>query len=174
MVAYTLAIYPAVVLISGISPVTFAAACAPAQAVAASTRSSLAALPSMLAAVRGRLGLDPEASGFLLPLAVSVFRVNVPIAWVVGVLFLGRLYGVELDTGTLLSLVATSVAISFSVPGLPSASLYLLAPVLAGIGLPAEGVGILIAVDALPDVFKTTANVTSHLGSVTMLARSRT
>jgi Na+/H+-dicarboxylate symporter len=173
MVAYTLAIYPVVVLISGVSPATFAAACAPAQAVAASTRSSLAALPSMLAAVRERLGLDPEASGFLLPLAVSVFRVNVPIAWVVGVLFLGRLYGVELDTGTLLSLVATSVAISFSVPGLPSASLYLLAPVLAGIGLPAEGVGILIAVDALPDVFKTTANVTSHLGSVTMLARSR-
>jgi Na+/H+-dicarboxylate symporter len=173
MVAYTLAIYPVVVLISGVSPATFAAACAPAQAVAASTRSSLAALPSMLAAVRGRLGLDPEASGFLLPLAVSVFRVNVPIAWVVGVLFLGRLYGVELDTGTLLSLVATSVALSFSVPGLPSASLYLLAPVLAGIGLPAEGVGILIAVDALPDVFKTTANVTSHLGSVTMLARSR-
>jgi Na+/H+-dicarboxylate symporter len=173
LVAYTLALYPAVVLISGVSPGRFAAACAPAQAVAASTRSSLAALPSMLAAVRERLGLDTETSGFLLPLAVSVFRVNVPIAWVVGALFLGRLYGVDLDTGTLLSLLATSVALSFSVPGLPSASLYLLAPVLAGLGLPAEGVGILIAVDALPDVFKTTANVTSHLGAVTMLARSR-
>ncbi|MGH9337364.1 MAG: cation:dicarboxylate symporter family transporter, partial [Vicinamibacteria bacterium] len=83
------------------------------------------------------------------------------------------LYGVTLDLTALLYLLVTSVAISFSVPGLPSASLYLLAPVLAEIGLPPEGVGILIAVDVFPDVFKTTANVTSHLAVATLVARNR-
>jgi Na+/H+-dicarboxylate symporter len=168
--AFTLALYPVVSLVSGTSLARFGGAAAPAQAVGATTRSSLAALPAMLQAARGRLDLDPEASGFLVPLAVSIFRVNVPIAWVVGVLFLGKLYGVPIDAGALATLVATSVLISFSVPGLPSASLYLMAPVLAEMGLPPEGVGILIAVDVLPDVFKTTANVTSHLTAATILA----
>ena len=58
--------------------------------------------------------------------------------------------------------------ISFSVPGIPSGSLFLLAPVLVDIGLPAEGVGILIAVDVIPDMFKTLANVTSHLTSAVL------
>ena len=58
-------------------------------------------------------------------------------------------------------LVLTATLLSYSVPGLPSASLFLLSPVLAQHGIPVEGVGILIAVDAIPDMFKTTANVTA-------------
>lgn len=174
LLVFTVALYPLTMLASRTPPGRFAAAAVPAQAVAASTRSSLAALPVVLAAARDRLGLDPETSGFVIPLAVSVFRVNVPIAWVVGVLFLGKLYGVSFDAGALGILVATSVLISFSVPGLPSASLYLMAPVLVEMGLPAEGVGILIAVDVLPDVFKTTVNVTSHLTVAALLAPART
>jgi Na+/H+-dicarboxylate symporter len=100
-----------------------------------------------------------------------VFRVNVPIAWVVGVLFLGQLYGVDIGTGQLAMLVVTSTLLSFSVPGIPSASLFLLAPVLVQNGIPPEGVGILIAVDAIPDMFKTLANVTAHLTSATLMDR---
>jgi Na+/H+-dicarboxylate symporter len=149
----------------------FGPAAAPAQAVAFSSRSSLAALPAMIAGAQERLKLPPAVTGFALPLAVSIFRVNVPMAWVVGALFLSRLYGVPLDTGQMTGLIVTSTLISFSVPGIPSASLFLLAPVLVGMGLPAEGAGILIALDPIPDLFKTMANVTSHLGSVTILAR---
>ena len=113
------------------SPLRFAAAAAPAQAVAFSVRSSLAALPAMITAVRDTLGLGARASGFTLPLAVSVFRINVPIAWVVGLLFLGKLYGVPMPATTLAMLVLTATLLSYSVPGLPSASLFLLSPVLA-------------------------------------------
>ena len=60
---------------------------------------------------------------------------------------------------------------SFSVPGIPSASLFVIAPFLASVGIPAEAIGVLIAIDLLPDVFKTLANVTGHLASVTLLAR---
>ena len=169
--AVTLLLYPVVVILGRISPVRFATAALPAQAVAFSTRSSLAALPAMITAVRDALHLGPRASGFTLPLAVSIFRINVPPAWVVGLIFLGKLYGVPMPMGTLAILVVTATLISFSVPGLPSASLFLLSPVLVQNGLPAESVGILIALDAIPDMFKTLANVTAHLTSTVVVAR---
>jgi Na+/H+-dicarboxylate symporter len=91
------------------------------------------------------------------------------MAWVVGALFLGKLYGVAIAPGQLAGLVVTATLISFSVPGIPSSSLFLFTPVATDLGLPAEGVGILIALDAIPDMFKTTANVTSQLAAAAIL-----
>lgn len=170
---FTLLLYPVVVLLGRVPFRRFLAAAAPAQALAAGSRSSLAALPIMISAAREKLGLGEAASGFVLPLAVSVFRVNVPMAWIVGVVFLGKLYGVEIGQAELVTLIVTSTLLSFSVPGIPSGSLFLLAPVLIDLGLPAEGVGILIAVDVLPDVFKTTANVTAHLTAAILSSDTR-
>jgi proton glutamate symport protein len=171
LLAFILLLYPIAALFGRISVARFAAAVLPAQAVAFSSRSSLAALPALISGARDRLHVSPEITGFVLPLAVSVFRVNVPIAWVVGVQFLAKLYGVPMDVGDIVTLVITSTLISFSVPGIPSASLFLLAPVLVDMGLPPEGVGILIAVDAIPDMFKTTANVTAHMTSAALVGR---
>lgn len=165
LVVFTLLVYPATWLVARVPVMRFATAAAPAQALAAGSRSSLGALPLMITAARDALRLDATASGFVLPLAVSIFRVNVPMAWVVGVLFLGKLYGVPVGTGALAMVIVTSTLLSFSVPGIPSGSLFILAPVLVGLGLPAQAVGILIAVDVIPDIFKTTANVTAHLAS---------
>jgi len=166
-----LALYPVAALLGRVSIARFAAAAAPSQAVGFSSRSSLAALPAMVAGARDRLGLSPAITGFGLPLAVSVFRLNVPIAWVVGAEFLGKLYGVPVSGAQIAGLIVTSTLISFSVPGIPSASLFLLAPVIVDLGLPAEGVGILIALDAIPDMFKTTINVTGHMTAATILGR---
>jgi Na+/H+-dicarboxylate symporter len=152
-----------------VSPRTFALAALPAQALAFSGRSSLASLPAMIAGARDTLKLPAASTGFVLPLAVSVFRVNVPIAWVVGILFLAKLYGVDISEGQIAMLVVTSTLLSFSVPGIPSASLFLLSPVLVQNGIPAEGVGILIAVDAIPDMFKTLVNVTAHMTSAVVV-----
>jgi proton glutamate symport protein len=173
LLLFTLLLYPVVVILGRTSLRAFASAAAPAQALALGSRSSLAALPMMISAVKEKLALGPVASGFVLPLAVSTFRVNVPMAWVVGVVFLGKLYGIPISDGALLGLVVTSTLLSFSVPGIPSASLFLLAPVLVDIGLPAEGVGILIAVDVIPDMFKTLANVTSHLTASVLVTTAK-
>ncbi|MDA1081198.1 MAG: dicarboxylate/amino acid:cation symporter [Gemmatimonadetes bacterium] len=169
--AFTVLVYPFVMIAGRASPRRFASAVLPAQAVAFTTRSSLAAFPAVIAGARNVLGLGPTETGFTLPLAVSVFRPNVPIAWVVGFLFLGTLYGVPVGTPALAMLVVTSTLISFSVPGIPSASLFLIAPVLMEYGIPAEGVGILIAVDAIPDMFKTLLNATSHLAGAVVVER---
>lgn len=168
LITFTLLLYPVVVLFGRMPFRRFLSAAAPAQALAAGSRSSLSALPLMISAARDRLGLDAASSGFVLPLAVSIFRANVPIAWVVGVIFLGKLYGIEISIATLALVIATSTLLSFSVPGIPSGSLFILAPVLVDLGLPAESVGILIAVDVIPDIFKTTANVTAHLTAATL------
>ncbi len=173
LATFTVLLYPVVVLLGRVPFRRFLAAAAPSQALAAGSRSSLSALPMMIAAARDKLGLDATASGFVLPFAVSIFRVNVPMAWVVGVIFLGKLYGVEIGAATLATVIVTSTLLSFSVPGIPSGSLFILAPVLVDIGLPAEAVGILIAVDVIPDIFKTTANVTAHLTAAVLASPER-
>ena len=167
----TLMLYIPVLLFGRVSLKTFAIAALPAQAVAASSRSSLAALPAMLRETRDRLRLPPVATSFVLPLAVSVLRMNVPPRWVVSAAFLGQLYGIEVGMTSLVWMMITAVVISFSVPGIPSASLFMMAPVLISLGLPAEGVGLLIAVDTIPDMFNTLANVTGHMASTVVVAR---
>jgi proton glutamate symport protein len=173
LAAFTLLLYPLAVVGGRIGLKRFAAAIAPVQALAFSSRSSAVALPAMITAAREKLGFPPPVVTLALPLAVTVFRVSTPLGWPVSALFLGELYGVEIDAWQLASLTATAIVLSYSVPPIPSGSLFLIAPVLVGMGIPAEGAGILIAVDAIPDLFKTTVNVTSHVAAGAVLARTR-
>jgi Na+/H+-dicarboxylate symporter len=170
LLVVTLMLYIPALLFGGVRLRDFVLAAFPAQAVAMSSRSSLAALPAMLRETRDRLKLPPVATSFALPLAVSVLRMNVPPRWVISAVFLGQLYGVEVGFASLVWVLITAVLISFSVPGIPSASLFMLAPVLVSLGLPAEGVGLLIAVDTVPDMFNTLANVTGHMSSTAVIA----
>lgn len=164
-------LYVAVMLFSRVSLVQFSRAALPAQIVAMTTRSSMAALPAMLTSAEETLGLPRAVTSFALPLATSTFRFNQAVTWVVVALFAAKLYGVDLAAGQIATIAVTSVLMSFSVPGIPSASLFVIAPFLASVGIPPEAIGVLIAIDLLPDVFKTLANVTGHLASVTLLAR---
>lgn len=172
LVLALLLLYPVAVLVGRVAPGRFARAALPAQVVAATTRSSLAALPAMAATSRDVLAVPPTVSGFALPLAVSTFRVNQPISWLAMALFAAALYGVELGTPEIATLAATSVLMSFSVPGIPSGSLFMVAPFFAAAGIPPEAIGVLIALDLIPDVFKTLLNVTGHLTATVVLART--
>src|SRR5688572_8267671 len=149
----------------------FAQAALPAQAVAISSRSSLAALPAMIESARDRLKLPDEITSFFLPLAASVYRIGTAIGQTVGVVFIAQLYGVTLGPPQLASVVLTVVLTSFSVPGIPGGSIIIMAPVLMDAGLPVEGLGILLGADTIPDMFRTTANVTGHMAAATVVAR---
>lgn len=160
-----------IVLLSRMTPIrTFARAALPAQVVGASTRSSMAALPAMLTTSQTLLRLPAPVTSFALPLAVSTLRLNQPISWLAMALFAAKLYGVELSGASIATLAVTSVLMSFSVPGIPSGSLFIVAPFFVAAGIPAESVGVLIALDLVPDVFKTILNVTGHLAAVTLIA----
>jgi Na+/H+-dicarboxylate symporter len=165
-----LLLYPAAVLFGPLTLRQFADFCAPAQAVAFASRSSLAALPAMVESAE-RIGLPPVASGFILPLGASVFRVGGAVAQTVGVILLAHLYGSPLSVGQYASVVLTVVLTTFAIPGVPGGSIIAMVPVLASAGLPADGVAILLAVDTITDMFRTTANVT---GSMVLAAVSGT
>lgn len=166
-----LVLYPAAVLIGGVPLARFARAAAPAQAVAFTSRSSLAALPATIDGARTGLGLPEDIVSFFLPLAASMFRVGAAMAQVVGVLFIARLYDVPLHASQLATIVVTVVLTTFSVPGIPAGAIIVMAPVLYAAGVPVEGLGVLLGVDTIPDMFRTTANVTGWLGGASILAR---
>jgi len=89
-------------------------------------------------------------------------------------LFASKLYGVDIGLPVVATLAVTSVLMSFSVPGIPSGSLFIIAPFFAGVGIPPESIGVLIALDLIPDVFKTVCNVTGHLAAASLVARGAT
>jgi len=124
----------------------------------------------MLRAAEGELGLHPVAAGVFLPFAVATFKFTSPLAYIAATCFMARLFGLELGPGRLLALAPLAVAMSMGVPGVPG-GWFTAAPVLAAAGVPVEAVGILIAVDTIPDIFRTLGNVTADLAAATVVGR---
>ncbi len=164
-------LYPTVMIVGGVSLRAFARAAAPAQAVAFSSRSSLAALPAMIEGARAHLGMSEEAIAFLIPLASAMFRIGASAGLTVGSMFLARLYGIELNLAQIATMLVAAVFTSFSVPGVPAAAIISMVPVLTSVGLPLQGLGILLAVDTIPDSFRTANNVTGQLAAAAIVAR---
>jgi Na+/H+-dicarboxylate symporter len=163
-------LYPAALAWGPMTARQFIDFCAPAQAVAFASRSSLAALPAMVESAE-RARLPPVATGFVLPLAASVFRVGGAVAMTVGVVLLAQLYGAPLSPVQYAAVILTVVLTTFAVPGVPGGSIIAMVPVLAAANLPADGVALLLAVDAIPDMFRTTANVTGSMVLAAVTAR---
>ncbi|HEY3380814.1 MAG TPA: cation:dicarboxylase symporter family transporter [Vicinamibacterales bacterium] len=164
-------LYPVAWLAGGVRFGRFARAAGPAQAVAFSSRSSLAALPATIDGVRKGLDWPEDFSAFFVPLAASMFRVGGAIAQTVAVLFVARLYGIALAPAQLATVLVTVVVTSFTIPGIPAGAIITMAPVLAAAGVPPEGIGVLMGVDTIPDMFRTLANVTGWFAAGSVLVR---
>jgi len=167
----TLLLYPVVAIVARTSPGRFARAALPAQTVAFASSSSIASLPAMIEGAERGLALPTRVISFTLPLAVSTFKIAAPVSWTIGALFVGWFYSIPLGVGALATVAFASVFLSFAGPGVPRGAWLLLTPLFVQIGLPAEGIGILIAVDAIPDLFATVHNVTGDLAAAAIVAR---
>ena len=162
-----LVLYPAATVLGRVPLLQFARASAPAQALAFSSRSSVATLPVMIEQGK-RLGLRDDVIGFFLPLAVATFRGGSVIGTTIGALFVARLYGISLEFVQLATMIPVAVAATIGSPGVPSGAVLMIAPVLLAAGVPPEGFGILLGVDTIPDMFRTTTNITANMtGAVT-------
>jgi Na+/H+-dicarboxylate symporter len=106
-------------------------------------------------------------------LAVSTFKIAGPVSWTVGAMFVSWFYGVPLHARELSLIGLAAVFLAFAAPGIPRGAFIMLAPLFAAIGLPVEGIGILIAVDAIPDTFATVLNTTGNLTATVLVARRR-
>lgn len=164
-------LYPVVSLFAGIPMVRFAKAALPAQLIALSSSSSVASLPALVEAAEARLALPVNVTGFVLPLATAMFHIAAPVSWTIGALFVGWFYNVPVHAGQLATVAFAAVFLGFASPGVPRGAFIMLTPLLLAIGLPAEGVGLLIAADAIPDTFATALNVTGSLAATTLVAR---
>jgi len=152
----------------------FTAAATPVWAIAASTQSSLASLPAMLEAALRGLKLPPHIADVTLPLAVAVFRFTSPVANLAVCFFIAELYGLEPSMLQIASAIFVAYAVSIAAVGLPGQISFIasIAPICLALGVPTEVLGILIAVEVIPDIFRTLGNVTGDLAATSILARN--
>jgi proton glutamate symport protein len=156
-----------------VNPGRFLNATAPVLAVAISSRSSLASLPLMVERSRDALGVPERVAGIVLPMAVAVFRMTSPVANLGVVFFCAAVYGVELTPGAIVMGGLVAIAISIGSVGLPGEISFVasVAPISMAMGVPIELLGILVAVEAIPDIFRTVGNVSGDMAATVIAAK---
>ncbi|MDQ0011619.1 Na+/H+-dicarboxylate symporter [Luteibacter jiangsuensis] len=150
----------------------FASAIAPAQVVAASTQSSLASLPAMIDSADRRLAYPTAVTSLVLPMAVSLFRLTSPVQYIVSASFIAWAFGIELGIVQLAAGAVLAVVVSLGSVGLPGQVTFIATnvPVAQAMGLPIGPLGIMLAVDTLPDTLATLGNVTADLAATSVVA----
>ncbi len=169
---FTLLLYPVVAIGAGLPIRAFAKAALPVQLIGISSSSSIASLPALVEAAEHGLGIPKRVSGFVLPLAVSTFKLAAPLVWVVGALFVAWFYQVDLSYSAVTLIAVAGVFLAFGAPGVPRGAFLMLTPLFVAVGLPPEGIGILIAVDVIPDLAATVLNVTGDLAATALVAKA--
>jgi Na+/H+-dicarboxylate symporter len=140
--------------------------------VALSTQSSLACLPAMLRATE-KLGVPVAASGVVLPMAVAIFRATGPVMNFAVAIYIAYWFGIELSpTQLALGLVAGATTTMGAV-GIPGQASFVtsIAPICIAMGVPIEPLGLLIAVETLPDLMRTLGNVSMDVAATAVVAR---
>ncbi|MBW6524528.1 dicarboxylate/amino acid:cation symporter [Sphingomonas sp. RHCKR47] len=150
----------------------FVRAALPAQVVAISTQSSLASLPAMLEGTRAA-GVPVRVGGVTLPLAVAVFRATGPAMNLAVAIYVARWFGVELTFGTIATATVVATLTSLGSVSLPGTVSYVsaIAPVAATLGAPVAPLGLLVAVETIPDIIRTVGNVTMDIATTALLGR---
>jgi Na+/H+-dicarboxylate symporter len=158
--------------VGGVSPWRHFKAMLPALLTAFSTSSSSATLPITLESVEKRAGVSNRTGGFVLPLGATINMDGTALYECVAALFIAQAYGLELTFAQQFTVVLAALLTSIGVAGIPSASLVAITIILAAIGLPAEGIGLILAVDRLLDMSRTAVNVFSDSCGAVIIARS--
>jgi proton glutamate symport protein len=169
-----LSAYPLAAIGARVGIGRFAKAVLPSQVVALSTSSSLASLPTMLKSSEA-LGAPASVSGVVLPIAVAVFRATSPAMNLAVALYVAHLTGTTIGPGQLAAGVATAAITTMGSVSLPGTISFFasVAPVAVAMGVPIEALGLLVAVETVPDLFRTLGNVTMDVAvTATISARS--
>lgn len=168
----TLSVYLFVV-VARIDLKAFARAAAAGQAVAFSTQSSLAALPAMVEGAQQHLRVPPRVTGLVLPLAVSLFRYTSPAANLAIALYLAAFYGIEPSLAQVVAAVGVAAVVSLGAVSLPGQVSFFTScvPICMALGVPLAALPLLLAVEAIPDIFRTVGNVTADVAVTAFVAR---
>jgi len=167
-----LAAWPLAFFGARISPVRFTRAVAASQALAFSTQSSLACLPAMLRAAE-KLGIPVAASGVVLPMAVAIFRATGPAQNLAVALYIAYWFGIELTPMQIAFGIAAGATTTMGAVGIPGQASFItsIAPICLAMGVPIEPLALLIAVEIVPDLFRTLGNVSNDVAATALIAR---
>jgi Na+/H+-dicarboxylate symporter len=144
----------------------------PALLTAFSTASSAATVPVTLECLQKRSGVSRRVAGFTVPLGATVNMDGTALYECAVVLFVAQIYGVELAFGTQVTIVVLALLTSIGVAGIPAASLVAIVVILGAVGLPLEAIGIVLAVDRVLDMARTTVNVYGDTVGAAIIART--
>ena len=169
----TLAAYPLAIVLGRIGPAEFTRAMIPPQAVAISTRSSLASLPAMLEAARV-LRIREEVSDVALPIAVALFRATGPAMNVAVPFYIAHWLGLHPSLSQIIAATAVGAVMSYGAVSLPGEVTYIssIAPIALALGVPIAPLALLVAVEMVPDIFRTVGNVSMDVALAAIVNRS--
>lgn len=169
---YCLVALPILLKSRGISPYRHIRALGPALITAFTTSSSAATLPITMECVEKRAGVSNRICSFVVPLGTSMNMSGSALYECVAALFIAQVYGIELSFGHQIMIVLLSLITSMGVAAIPSASLFAIIIILNSMGLPAEGLALIIPVDRILDMCRTTVNVFSDASCAVLVAGS--
>lgn len=157
--------------VAKVSPGRFIRAILPSQVVAASTQSSLASLPAMLRSTES-LGVPVARAGVVLPLAVALFRWTGPAMNFAVAIYVAHWFGIELTAGQIAAGWAAAAITTMGAVGLPGTISFVssIAPIAIAMGVPIAPLGLLVAVETIPDIFRTLGNVAMDVGATRAIA----
>lgn len=160
------------ILLARVKPWRHFRALAPALLTAFSTSSSTATVPVTLECLGKRAGVSNRVNSFVIPLGATVNMDGTALYECVAAIFIAQAYGLELTFATQFSVVALAVLTSVGVAGIPAASLVAIVLILQNIGLPTEGIGLILATDRILDMCRTAVNVFGDTCGAVIIAKS--
>lgn len=173
LIVHATVTYPLLLkLLANVSPIMFLRKMRPVMLFAFSTASSNATLPVTLRTVTQRLGVSNSTASFTVPLGATINMDGTAIMQGVATVFIAQAYGVDLTISQLLTVIMMATLASIGTAGVPGVGLILLATVLQQVGLPVEGIAIIIGVDRLLDMTRTAVNVTGDSAVSTIVDKS--
>ncbi|WP_136634427.1 dicarboxylate/amino acid:cation symporter [Pseudooceanicola onchidii] len=156
---------------SGLNPFIFMKKMRPAQIFAFSTASSNATIPVTLRSVTERVGVDNSVASFCVPFGATINMDGTAIMQGVATVFLANVYGIDLGLGGYITVIAMAVLASIGTAGVPGVGLVMLTMVLGQVGLPIEGIALILGVDRLMDMIRTAVNITGDAVVSTIVAK---
>jgi len=172
LLTHALVVLPLVLkLVARVPAYALHRAMAPALLTAFSTSSSNATLPLTMDCIENRAKVPRRVSGFVLPIGANVNTDGSALYECVAAIFIAQAYGLDLSFGAQFTVVALALITAIGVAGIPSASLVAIAVILSAIGLPLEGVGLILAVDRVLDMCRTALNVLGDSSATVVVAR---
>ena len=158
--------------LTGLSPRLFYGRIRPSMLTAFSTSSSAATLPTNLAVAEENLGLPPKIAGFVLPVGTTMCMNGTALYEGVTVIFLAQVFGVGLSVPEMIIVMVMAVITAIGAAGVPGGSLPLLVGILLMFGVPGEGIAIILGIDRILDMSRTTVNVIGDMVGTTFVAKS--